>query len=73
MARSTRLDGASKPFAWTTIFYLLLVFIAPLALVGKAHASEESVQESYGPSKCDSNFILFLRLELTHSCYSHWY
>ncbi|KUL91102.1 hypothetical protein ZTR_00976 [Talaromyces verruculosus] len=49
MARGTRLDGQSKPFAWTTILYLLLVFIAPLALLGTAHASEEqNVTDNYG-------------------------
>ncbi|KAI7978432.1 hypothetical protein EIK77_001956 [Talaromyces pinophilus] len=52
MARGTRLDGQSKPFAWTTILYLLLVFIAPLALLGTAHASEEqNVTENYGTGK----------------------
>lgn len=39
----------SSPFAWTTIFYLLLVFIAPLALLGTAHAEEQALAEdSYG-------------------------
>ncbi|KAI2024090.1 ATPase with role in protein import into the ER, partial [Ophidiomyces ophidiicola] len=50
MSRQSRRDVASSPFAWTTIFYLLLVFIAPLALLGTAHASEEQtpLQENYG-------------------------
>lgn len=49
MARLSGRSGAAKPFtAWTTIFYLLLVFIAPLALLGTAHAEEESVQDNYG-------------------------
>lgn len=48
MARLSGRSGAAKPFtAWTTIFYLLLVFIAPLALLGTAHA-EDSVQDNYG-------------------------
>lgn len=52
MARGTRLDSQSKPFAWTTILYLLLVFIAPLALLGTAHASEEqNVTDNYGTGK----------------------
>ena len=49
MARLSSRNGAAKPFtAWTTIFYLLLVFIAPLAFFGTAHAEEDSVQDNYG-------------------------
>jgi heat shock protein 5 len=48
MPRFTSREGASKPFTWTTVFYLLLVLIAPLALFGTtAQAQEESV-ENYG-------------------------
>lgn len=46
MARQSR-DMASRPFAWTTILYLLLVFIAPLAFLGTANASDD-VQDNYG-------------------------
>lgn len=50
MARLSSRSGATKPFtAWTTIFYLLLVFIAPLAFLGTAHAEEDATpQENYG-------------------------
>lgn len=50
MARLSSRSDATKPFtAWTTIFYLLLVFIAPLALLGTAHAEEDATpQENYG-------------------------
>lgn len=49
MARLSSRSGASKPFtAWTTVLYLLLVFIAPLAFFGTAHAEEETPQENYG-------------------------
>jgi hypothetical protein len=53
MTRTANRTGASTPFtAWTTIFYLLLVFIAPFALLGSAHAQEdESPQENYGTGK----------------------
>ncbi|KAL1970009.1 hypothetical protein VTN77DRAFT_6414 [Rasamsonia byssochlamydoides] len=62
MSRSSRLGGASKPFAWTTILYLLLVFIAPLAFLGTAHASEDqSVQENYGT-------VIGIDLGTTYSC-----
>ena len=52
MASQSRRSGASKPFtAWTTVLYLLLVFIAPLAFLGTAHAEEGQapIQENYGP------------------------
>ncbi|KAL2829791.1 heat shock protein 70 family [Aspergillus cavernicola] len=55
--------GAAKPFAaWTTVFYLLLVFIAPLAFFGTAHAQDEdSVQDSYGT-------VIGIDLGTTYSC-----
>ncbi|PWY68130.1 dnaK-type molecular chaperone bipA [Aspergillus sclerotioniger CBS 115572] len=62
MARISH-QGAAKPFtAWTTIFYLLLVFIAPLAFFGTAHAQDEqSPQESYGT-------VVGIDLGTTYSC-----
>ena len=36
-----RSKGASLPLAWTTLFYLLVVFVAPLALLQPAHAQDE--------------------------------
>jgi heat shock protein 5 len=49
MVRLSARDGASKPFAWTTIFYLLFVLVAPLAFFGNtAHAQEETSPETYG-------------------------
>jgi heat shock protein 5 len=39
MARRSK--GGSTPFAWTTVFYLLLVFIAPFALLQTARAQDE--------------------------------
>ncbi|EAU33801.1 78 kDa glucose-regulated protein precursor [Aspergillus terreus NIH2624] len=62
MARLTSRNGAAKPFtAWTTIFYLLLVFIAPLAFFGTAHAEESSVQDDYGT-------VVGIDLGTTYSC-----
>ncbi|OKL56326.1 glucose-regulated protein-like protein [Talaromyces atroroseus] len=62
MARGLRPDNQSKPFAWTTVFYLLLVFIAPLALLGTAHASEEqNVTDNYGT-------VIGIDLGTTYSC-----
>jgi heat shock protein 5 len=49
MSRLASRAGASKGFTWTTVFYLLLVLIAPLALFGTtAHAEEENSPENYG-------------------------
>ncbi|KAJ9200703.1 hypothetical protein DTO166G4_6996 [Paecilomyces variotii] len=59
MARQSR-DMASKPFAWTTILYLLLVFIAPLAFLGTANASDD-VQDNYGT-------VIGIDLGTTYSC-----
>ncbi|KAE8409621.1 heat shock protein 70 family [Aspergillus pseudonomiae] len=62
MARLSSRNGAAKPFtAWTTIFYLLLVFIAPLAFFGTAHAQEDSVQDNYGT-------VIGIDLGTTYSC-----
>lgn len=50
MSRMSRRDVSSSPFAWTAVFYLLLVFIAPLALLGTAHAEADQapLKEEYG-------------------------
>ncbi|RLL99621.1 hypothetical protein CFD26_108229 [Aspergillus turcosus] len=62
MARLSSRNGAAKPLtAWTTVFYLLLVFIAPLAFLGTAHAEEESVQDNYGT-------VIGIDLGTTYSC-----
>ncbi|KAH3237279.1 hypothetical protein KXV30_005256 [Aspergillus fumigatus] len=62
MSRLSSRNGAAKPLtAWTTVFYLLLVFIAPLAFFGTAHAEEDSVQENYGT-------VIGIDLGTTYSC-----
>ncbi|OJJ45510.1 hypothetical protein ASPZODRAFT_69773 [Penicilliopsis zonata CBS 506.65] len=63
MARLSRQDGASKPFAWTTILYLLFVFIAPMALLGTANAQDDQapLQDSYGT-------VIGIDLGTTYSC-----
>ena len=48
MARLSHRDGASKSFTWTTVFYLLVVLIAPLALFGTTAHAEETSPEEYG-------------------------
>ncbi|KAF7162351.1 hypothetical protein CNMCM5623_007696 [Aspergillus felis] len=62
MSRLSSRNGAAKPFtAWTTVFYLLLVFIAPLAFFGTAHAEQDSVQDNYGT-------VIGIDLGTTYSC-----
>ncbi|KAJ5495718.1 Endoplasmic reticulum chaperone BiP [Penicillium diatomitis] len=62
MSRLMSRAGASKGFTWTTVFYLLLVLIAPLALFGTtAHAEEENSPENYGT-------VIGIDLGTTYSC-----
>lgn len=45
-----RSRGASSPFAWSAVLYLLLIFIAPLAFMNTASAEDDQkpLQESLG-------------------------
>ncbi|RJE17502.1 Glucose-regulated protein [Aspergillus sclerotialis] len=62
MTRLLNRTGASTPFsAWTTVFYLLLVFIAPFAFLGSVQAQEDGVQENYGT-------VIGIDLGTTYSC-----
>lgn len=38
---ASRSRGSSVPFTWSAIFYLFLVFVAPLALVNQASAQDD--------------------------------
>ncbi|KLJ08900.1 glucose-regulated protein [Blastomyces silverae] len=63
MSRMSRRDASSSPFAWTTVFYLLLVLIAPLTLLGTAHADADQapIKEEYGT-------VIGIDLGTTYSC-----
>ncbi|EEQ88316.1 glucose-regulated protein [Blastomyces dermatitidis ER-3] len=63
MSRMSRRDASSSPFAWTTVFYLLLVFIAPLTLLGTAHADADQA-----PIKEDYGTVIGIDLGTTYSC-----
>jgi hypothetical protein len=54
----------STPFRWTTVFYLFLVLVFPLAFMNTAHAQEEAKAEKYGDGECD---ILLQGLKLKSS------
>ncbi|MCJ1301721.1 ATPase with role in protein import into the ER [Hypocenomyce scalaris] len=53
----------SSPFAWSTVFYLLLVFVAPLAFLNTASAQNDQtvLQENYGT-------VIGIDLGTTYSC-----
>ena len=57
---------ASSPgFTWTTIFYLLLVFVCPLALVGSVNAQDEAPLNESNPSY---GTVIGIDLGTTYSC-----
>lgn len=60
MARS-----ASSRFQWTTIFYLLLIFVCPLALVGSVHAQD---QAPLNDSETNYGTVIGIDLGTTYSC-----
>lgn len=57
----SRSRGGSAPFALTTIFYLLLVFVAPLALIGQVHAEDDAA------SREDLGTVIGIDLGTTYS------
>lgn len=74
---------SSSPFAWTTVLYLLLVFIAPLALLQPAHAQDEQapLREDLGTGTlpyarddwiyADSILVIGIDLGTTYSLVPH--
>lgn len=61
MARS-----ASSRFQWTTIFYLLLIFVCPLALIGSVHAADQApVNDTDTPNY---GTVIGIDLGTTYSC-----
>ncbi|KAI9842888.1 MAG: ATPase with role in protein import into the ER [Thelocarpon superellum] len=62
MARHSR---SGSPAAWSTVLYLLLIFVAPLAFLGTAHADDQAPlqdkAENYGS-------VIGIDLGTTYSC-----
>ncbi|MCJ1369508.1 ATPase with role in protein import into the ER [Loxospora ochrophaea] len=56
----------SSPLAWSTVFYLLLVFVAPLAFLNQASAQEQTVLENEDTSKYGT--VIGIDLGTTYSC-----
>ncbi|KAK2858478.1 hypothetical protein FQN49_004696 [Arthroderma sp. PD_2] len=61
MSRQSR--RGSSPFAWTTILYLLFVFVAPLALLGTAQAEDQVPLETEQLKN-----VIGIDLGTTYSC-----
>ncbi|KAJ5993838.1 Heat shock protein 70 family [Penicillium sp. IBT 35674x] len=61
MAGLTNANGASKPFAWTTVFYLLMVLLAPMALFSGSAQAQDNTVEEYGT-------VIGIDLGTTYSC-----
>jgi endoplasmic reticulum chaperone BiP len=56
---------ATSALQWTTLFYLLLIFICPLALIGKANAED---QAPLNDSDANYGTVIGIDLGTTYSC-----
>lgn len=56
---------ASSTFQWTTIFYLLLIFVCPLALIGSVNAQDQAPLNDSSP---DVGTVIGIDLGTTYSC-----
>ena len=61
MARSR---GSASRFEWTTILYLLVILVAPLALIGTVRADEQKVVKDAS----DYGTVIGIDLGTTYSC-----
>lgn len=61
MARPAR---AASTFQWTTIAYLLLIFICPLALIGSVQAQDQAPLND----STDYGTVIGIDLGTTYSC-----
>lgn len=57
--------ASASTFQWTTIFYLLLVFVCPLALIGSVNA-----QKDQAPMEANEDYgtVIGIDLGTTYSC-----
>ena len=61
---STPKASKASAFQFTTLFYLLLIFICPLALIGSVNASEGSVNDT----NSEYGTVIGIDLGTTYSC-----
>ena len=57
---------ANSRFQWTTIFYLLLVFVCPLALIGSVRAQDQAPMEN--DTNTNYGTVIGIDLGTTYSC-----
>lgn len=57
--------ASASTFQWTTIFYLLLIFICPLALIGSANADDKTPLNN---SAAEYGTVIGIDLGTTYSC-----
>jgi hypothetical protein len=57
--------ASSSAFQWTTLFYLLLIFVCPLALIGSVNAED---QAPLNESNSDYGTVIGIDLGTTYSC-----
>jgi Hsp70 protein len=64
LVKMARSRGSASRFEWTTILYLLLVLVAPLALLGTVRAEDQT------PLKDENNYgtVIGIDLGTTYSC-----
>ena len=60
MARTAH---STSNFQWTTLCYLLLIFICPLALIGAVHAEDQTPM-----NESDYGTVIGIDLGTTYSC-----
>lgn len=57
--------ASASTFQWTTIFYLLLIFICPLALIGSVNADDKTPLNN---SAAEYGTVIGIDLGTTYSC-----
>jgi len=57
---------ATSRFQWTTVFYLLLIFVCPLALIGSVRAQDQAPMEN--DTNTNYGTVIGIDLGTTYSC-----
>ena len=58
--------AVNSRFQWTTVFYLLLVFVCPLALIGSVRAQDQTPMEN--DTNTNYGTVIGIDLGTTYSC-----
>jgi heat shock protein 5 len=57
---------ANSRFQWTTVFYLLLIFVCPLAMIGSVRAQDQAPMEN--DTTTNYGTVIGIDLGTTYSC-----